>query len=77
MCVENNQFKIYGAGILSSVAEIKHVVEGIRYSKIALERFTVDDAYNTELVVTAFQKRYFYTKTIEDAKDEVRLVNIF
>jgi tryptophan 5-monooxygenase len=74
LCVESNELKIYGAGILSSVSELKHIVEGIRNSKIALERFTVDEAANTEMVVTAYQKRYFYTNTIEDAKMELRLV---
>merc|ERR1712020_827506 len=39
---------------------------------MGLERFTVDEAYNTECVVTSFQKRYFYTNTIEDAKVELR-----
>ena len=75
LCVENNELKIYGAGLLSSVGELKHVVGGIRNSKITLERFTVDEAYNTECVVTSFQKRYFYTNTIDDAKVELRLVN--
>ena len=72
LCVENDQLKIYGAGLLSSVSELKHVVQGIRNSKVALQRFTVDEAYNTQCVVTAFQKRYFYTNTIDDAKEELR-----
>ena len=72
MCVENDQLKIYGAGLLSSVAELKHVVQGIRNSKVTLERFTVDEAYNTQCVVTSFQKRYFYTNTIDEAKEELR-----
>ena len=72
LCVENNELKIYGAGLLSSVGELKHVVEGIRNSTVAIQRFTVDEAHNTECVVTSFQKRYFYTNTIDDAKEELR-----
>ena len=70
--MEDNELKIYGAGLLSSVAELKHVVEGIRNSSVALERFTVDEAYNTQCVVTSYQKRYFYTNTIDEAKEELR-----
>ena len=72
LCVEDNELKIYGAGLLSSVAELKHVVEGIRNSSVALQRFTVDEAYNTQCVVTSYQKRYFYTNTIDEAKEELR-----
>jgi len=72
LCVENNELKIYGAGLLSSVSELKHVVEGVRNSKVAIQRFTVDEAVNTQCVVTSFQKRYFYTNTIEGAKEELR-----
>ena len=74
LCVEDKELKIYGAGLLSSVSELKHVVEGVRNSTVAIQRFTVDEAYNTECVVTSFQKRYFYTNTIDHAKEELRLV---
>ena len=76
LCVENNELKIYGAGLLSSVAEIKHVVEGIRNGEVAIQRFTIDEASKTQCVVTSYQKRYFYTNSIEQAKDELRLVYI-
>ena len=76
LCVEDNELKIYGAGLLSSVSEIKHVVEGIRGGNVAIQRFSVDEAYNTQCVVTSFQKRYFYTNSIEEAKQELRQVRI-
>ena len=72
MCIEDGELKIYGAGLLSSVAELRHVVEGIRGGTVAIQRFTVDDAYNTQCVVTSYQKRYFYTNSIEEAKQELR-----
>ena len=74
LCVENGELKIYGAGLLSSHAELKHIVTGIRQGQICLQKFNVEDAYNTECVVTDFQKRYFYTESIEQAKNELRSV---
>ena len=44
---------------------------GIR-GQICLQKFNVEDAYNTECVVTSYQKRYFYTESIEQAKEELR-----
>ena len=72
LCVENNELKIYGAGLLSSAAEMKHVIHGIRKNKICVERFNVEDVTKTPCVVTDFQKRYFYTESIEHAKNEIR-----
>ena len=34
LCVEAGELKIYGAGLLSSVAELRHVVEGIRQGQV-------------------------------------------
>lgn len=72
LCVENGELKIYGAGLLSSHAELKYIVTGIRQGRICLQKFNVEDAYNTECVVTSYQKRYFYTESIDQAKEELR-----
>ena len=72
LCVENGDLKIYGAGLLSSAGELRHVIQGIRAGQVCIQKFNVEDAYNTECVVTDFQKRYFYTESIEQAKDELR-----
>ena len=37
LCVEAGELKIYGAGLLSSVAELRHVVEGIRQGQVPRE----------------------------------------
>ena len=74
LCVENGELKIYGAGLLSSAGELRHVIQGIRAGEICIQKFNVEDAYNTECVVTSFQKRYFYTESIEQAKNELRSV---
>ena len=72
MCIEKNEFKIYGAGLLSSAAEMKHVIDGIRNNSICLHEFDIGVAAKTPCIVTDFQKRYFYTKDIEEAKNEMK-----
>ena len=72
LCVENDELKIYGAGLLSSAAELKYVVNGIRAGQICLQKFNVEDVCNTECVVTSYQKRYFFNESIEEAKQELR-----
>merc|ERR1719323_2933376 len=72
LCIEKNEFKIYGAGLLSSAAEMKHVIDGIRNNSICLHKFDVGVAAKTPCIVTDFQKRYFYTKDIEEAKNEMK-----
>ena len=74
LCVENDELKIYGAGLLSSAAELKHVINGIRAGEICLQKFNVEDVVSTECVVTSYQKRYFYNTSIEEAKLELRYV---
>ncbi len=39
---------------------------------VCVQRFNVEDACNTQCVVTSFQKRYFFTESIEQAKEELR-----
>ena len=56
---------------------MKHVVNGIRAGEVCLQKFNVEDAYNTECVVTSYQKRYFYTESIEQAKDELRYFSFY
>ena len=37
--VEDGQLKVYGAGLLSSVAELKHVIEGVRTEAVSVSPF--------------------------------------
>ena len=55
LCVEDGHLKVFGAGLLSSVAELRHVIGGIRRGTVCIQRFTVEDAINTQCVVTSFQ----------------------
>lgn len=72
LSIENGRLKVYGAGLLSSVAEMKHVIDGIRNNKLCISDFKCDEAIRTPCIVTSYQKRYFVTSTIEEAKMELR-----
>lgn len=72
LCIENGRLKVYGAGLLSSVAEMKHVIDGIRNNKLCISDFRCEDAIRTPCIVTSYQKRYFVTSTLEVAKQELR-----
>ena len=39
LVVEDGQLKVYGAGLLSSVAELKHVIEGVRTEAVSVSPF--------------------------------------
>ncbi|CAG5081453.1 Similar to tph: Tryptophan 5-hydroxylase (Xenopus laevis) [Cotesia congregata] len=68
LCKQDGDLRIYGAGLLSSVAEIKHVLE----AKDKIYRFEPDVTCQQECVITAYQHAYYYTDSIEEAKEKMR-----
>ena len=68
LCVENGQLKAYGAGLLSSASELSHVMNGARKKAVAIDKFTVEKACETQCMVTSYQKRYFYTNNFDEAR---------
>lgn len=60
--------RVYGAGLLSSVAELKHAVSA---SEKTL-RFEPEVTCKQECVITAFQHAYYYTDSFEEAKEKMR-----
>lgn len=60
--------RIYGAGLLSSVAELLHAVE----NPDKIQRFDPDATCKQECVITAFQHGYWYTDSFEEAKEKMR-----
>ncbi|CAG7831736.1 unnamed protein product [Allacma fusca] len=68
LCKQENELRVYGAGLLSSVAELKHAVE-------AKEKILIFDPETTskeECIITSYQNHYFYTDSFEDAKEKMR-----
>lgn len=74
LCREDGKMKVYGAGLLSSAAELSHVMTGIEHESedFPVKRFTVEDVCSAEIMVTEYQKQYFYTDSMEEATNFVR-----
>jgi tryptophan 5-monooxygenase len=70
LCKENGQLRVYGAGLLSSIAELKHVLSDEAKPKV--KPFDPDVTCYEECIITSFQNAYFYTETFEEAKDKMR-----
>lgn len=62
-------FKVYGAGLLSSVAELQHAIS----TKEKIKRFDPEVTCKEECIITAYQNAYYYTDSFEEAKDRMRL----
>ncbi|KAF2902609.1 hypothetical protein ILUMI_03587 [Ignelater luminosus] len=68
LCKQDGEMKVYGAGLLSSVAELRHAIE----SKDKVKRFDPDLTWKQECIITAFQIAYWYTDSFEEAKEKMR-----
>lgn len=64
----DGSFKVYGAGLLSSVAELKHAIT----TKDKIKKFDPDITCYEECIITSFQNAYYYTDSFEEAKDKMR-----
>jgi tryptophan 5-monooxygenase len=68
----DGSFKVYGAGLLSSVAELQHAITATD----KIKKFDLDVAFKEECVVTSYQNAYFWTDSFEEAKEKLRsLIN--
>ena len=65
---QNGNLRVYGAGLLSSIAELKHSLS----PEAVVESFDPEIVCNTECIVTSFQNQYYYTDTFEEAKEKLR-----
>lgn len=61
-------FKVYGAGLLSSVAELQHAIS----TPGKIKRFDPTVTCREECIITAYQNAYYYTDSFEEAKDRMR-----
>lgn len=67
---EDGSFRVYGAGLLSSVAELKHALT----SPDKIKRFDPEVTVNEECIITSYQNAYYYTDSFEEAKEKMRSV---
>ncbi|CAH1170124.1 unnamed protein product [Phaedon cochleariae] len=65
---ENGHLKVYGAGLLSSVAELKHAITAPEKVK----RFDPELTCQQECIITDYQLGYWYTDSFEEAKEKMR-----
>ncbi|XP_055706732.1 tryptophan 5-hydroxylase 1 [Phlebotomus papatasi] len=64
----DNSFKVFGAGLLSSVAELKHAIS----TPEKIKRFDPDETIREECIITSYQNAYYYTDSFEEAKEKMR-----
>ncbi|XP_043502580.1 tryptophan 5-hydroxylase 1 [Polistes fuscatus] len=68
LCKQDGAYRVYGAGLLSSVAELRHAVSAPEKTF----RFEPEVTCKQECIITAFQNAYYYTNSIEEAKEKMR-----
>ncbi|XP_067947611.1 tryptophan 5-hydroxylase 1-like [Watersipora subatra] len=67
LCKENGEMKVYGAGLLSSVAELKHAL-----TDAEVHPFDPKTTCQQECMITEYQKAYYSTNSFESAKNQMR-----
>lgn len=68
LCKQDGTLRVYGAGLLSSVAELRHAMT----DSAKTLRFEPEITCKQECIITAFQTAYYYTDSIEEAKEKMR-----
>lgn len=73
MCKQDGQLRVYGAGLLSSIAELKHAVSATD----KIKRFDPEETVHEECIITAYQNHYYYTDSFQEATEKMRLVIVW
>ncbi|XP_059208499.1 tryptophan 5-hydroxylase 1-like isoform X2 [Centropristis striata] len=68
LCKQDGRLKAYGAGLLSSISELKHALSG----KARILPFDPLVTCNQECLITTFQDVYFVSESFEEAKNKMR-----
>uniref|UniRef100_UPI00358E5231 tryptophan 5-hydroxylase 1 n=1 Tax=Myxine glutinosa TaxID=7769 RepID=UPI00358E5231 len=68
LCKQEGQFRVYGAGLLSSIGELQHVLS----ENSRIKPFDPMVVCKQECLVTTFQESYFVAESFEDAKEKMR-----
>ncbi|XP_017139111.1 tryptophan 5-hydroxylase 1 [Drosophila miranda] len=64
----DSSFKVYGAGLLSSVAELQHAIT----AGPKIKKFDPEFTCKEECIITSYQNAYYYTDSFEEAKEQMR-----
>ncbi|XP_041931056.1 tryptophan 5-hydroxylase 1-like isoform X1 [Alosa alosa] len=68
LCKQEGRLRAYGAGLLSSISELKHALSG----KANILPFDPDVTCKQECLITTFQDVYFLSGSFEEAKVKMR-----
>ncbi|KAM8894146.1 tryptophan 5-hydroxylase 1-like isoform 1-T2 [Spinachia spinachia] len=68
LCKQDGRLRAFGAGLLSSISELKHALSG----KAHILPFDPAVTCNQECIITTFQDVYFVSESFEDAKNKMR-----
>ncbi|XP_063294396.1 tryptophan 5-hydroxylase 1 [Pelobates fuscus] len=68
LCKQEGKLKVYGAGLLSSISELKHSLSG----NAKVKPFDPVVTCNQECIITTFQDVYFVSESFEEAKEKMR-----
>ncbi|KAG1675620.1 Tryptophan 5-hydroxylase 1 [Nymphon striatum] len=68
LCKQNDEMRAYGAGLLSSVAELKYALS----SDAEILPFEPETTSLQNPVITSFQEAYFFSDSFVDAKNRMR-----
>ncbi|XP_070757916.1 tryptophan 5-hydroxylase 1-like isoform X2 [Enoplosus armatus] len=68
LCKQDGRLRAYGAGLLSSISELKHALSG----KARTLPFDPMVTCNQECLITTFQEVYFVSQSFEEAKNKMR-----
>ncbi|XP_075784217.1 tryptophan 5-hydroxylase 1 isoform X1 [Pelodiscus sinensis] len=68
LCKQEGQLRVYGAGLLSSISELKHALSG----NAKVKPFDPKVTCKQECIITTFQDVYFVSESFEEAKEKMR-----
>ncbi|XP_046716231.1 tryptophan 5-hydroxylase 1a isoform X2 [Silurus meridionalis] len=68
LCKQEGKLRAYGAGLLSSISELKHALSG----NACIMPFDPKVTCKQECIITTFQDVYFMSESFEEAKEKMR-----
>ncbi|KAJ6665028.1 hypothetical protein lerEdw1_005259 [Lerista edwardsae] len=68
LCKQEGRLRAYGAGLLSSISELKHALSG----NASVKSFDPNITCKQECMITTFQEVYFVSESFEEAKEKMR-----
>lgn len=68
LCKQDGELRVYGAGLLSSIAELQHAIQATE----KIKKFDPELTCHEECIITSYQNAYYYTDSFEEAKEQMR-----